>query len=191
MQEACEERQGGMVSVIGLARERLDEICARTGVEIANLNSAEQTVLSGEKARVSEAERLAGEAGAKRVVPLNVAGAFHSSLMRSAAARLESFLAGVALHEPRMPVVANVTGKPHGGPDEVRRTMVAQVTSPVQWLWCVEWCRAQGVGEYVECGPGKVLTGLIKRIDREAALHNIQDCETLGKTVAALRGQGG
>jgi len=187
MQEACEERPGSMVSVIGLSTDKLKEICAAAGVEMANLNSPEQTVLSGERPKIGEAEKLAKAAGASRTVVLNVAGAFHSSLMGSAATKLDAFLAGVTFRKPALPVVANVTGLPHGEPDEIRRTMVRQVTSPVQWLSTVEWFKKSGVAEYVECGPGKVLSGLIKRIDKDAVLSNIQDVATLKKAVEVVR----
>jgi [acyl-carrier-protein] S-malonyltransferase len=187
MQEACEERQGGMVSVMGLAMPELEKICAATGVEIANLNAPDQTVLSGEKTAIGEADKLAQAAGAKRTFVLNVAGAFHSRLMASAAAKLEPLLAGVAVRAPAIPVVANATGQPHGGADDIRRLMVKQVTSPVRWVAGVEWFRAAGVKEYVECGPGKVLAGLIKRIDKDAVPYSIQDCASLDKTVSALR----
>ena len=118
MQEACEEREGGMVSVIGLPVEKLKEICAATGAEIANLNSAEQTVLSGPKEAVASAAKMAGEAGAKKAIPLNVAGAYHSSFMATAAKRLDEMLTGITFKKPRMTVLANTTGLPHG---EVRR----------------------------------------------------------------------
>jgi [acyl-carrier-protein] S-malonyltransferase len=186
MQDACRERAGGMVSVIGLPVEKLQEVCVATGVEIANLNSPEQTVLSGEKARIGEAEKMAATAGAKRTVVLNVAGAFHSALMASAATRLDEFLKQVAFSAPAVPVVSNATGQPHGGPDDIRRAMVKQVTAPVQWVSCVQWMAQQGVTRYVELGPGKVLSGLIKRISKEAALCDIQDGATLKKTAAAL-----
>jgi len=186
MQEACEATQGGMVSVMGLPLETLEEICAASGVHIANLNSKEQVVLSGERAAIENAEQRAKEAGARRTVVLKVAGAFHSPLMAPAAEKLAGVLADVNIAEPVMPVVANVTGEPHGTPDEIRRVMIAQVTSPVRWLSCVEWLGARGVSTYVECGPGKVLTGLVKRIDREASLHNIQDVSTLEASTQAL-----
>ncbi len=190
MQEACDERQGGMVSVIGLPADRLQDVARSAGVEIANLNSPEQTVLSGEKARIPEAERLAVEAGAKKTVVLNVAGAFHSSLMASAARRLEAFLAGVAIGSAGVPVVSNVTGVPHGDPESIRRAMVRQVTETVRWTDCVGWFKGQGCSEYVECGPGRVLTGLIKRMDGAAALHNVQDIPTLEKAAAAIAAVG-
>jgi [acyl-carrier-protein] S-malonyltransferase len=188
MQEACAAREGGMVSVIGLPRAKLEEICAAAGVQMANLNSPEQTVLSGEKSRIAEAERLGKAAGAKRTVILPVAGAFHSALMADAADKLKDFLRGITVRSPSMPVVSNVTGLPHGSPDEIRANMVRQVTSPVQWVSCIEWFKNHGVAGYVECGPGKVLTGLIKRIDPAAALGNIQDIPTLGAAAGALVG---
>ena len=157
------------------------------GVEIANLNSFEQTVLSGERIRIEEAEKLAKAAGAGRTVILNVAGAFHSSLMASAAEKLESFLAGVAFRKPEIPVIANATGLPHGEPDEIRRTMVRQVTSSVQWVSSIQCFKNNGTAAYVECGPGKVLSGLIKRIDKDAVLSNIQDVATLKKTGETVR----
>ena len=186
MQESCEEHAGAMLSVIGLGGEALAKIAADTGVEIANLNSPEQTVLSGPKAGIQQAEKLAGEAGAKRVILLNVAGAYHSSLMAAAAGKLEQFLQSVVIHPPRVPVVSNVTGLPHGTPEEIKRAMVRQVTSAVQWLASVQWFQQQGFQRYIECGPGRVLSGLVKRIQAGAELLNIQDCPSLAKTLAAL-----
>lgn len=186
MQEACNERQGGMVSVMGLPMAELEKISAQAGVQIANINSAEQVVLSGDKAGIVEAEKLAQAAGAKKTVPLTVAGAFHSKLMASAASRLEAMLAGVTFGRPGVPVLSNVTGQPHGEPADIKAAMVRQVTSSVQWVSDIEWLKRAGVTEYVECGPGKVLAGLIKRIDKEAATLSIQDAATLDKAVAAL-----
>lgn len=186
MQEACNERQGGMVSVMGLPMAELEKVCAQAGVQIANINSAEQIVLSGDKARIGEAEKLAQAAGAKKTVPLTVAGAFHSQLMASAATRLEAMLAGVTFGPTAVPVMSNVTGQPHGQPADIKAAMVRQVTSSVQWVGDVEGLKRAGVNEYIECGPGKVLAGLIKRIDKDASTVSIQDVATLDKAVAAL-----
>ncbi len=186
MQEACEERAGGMISLMGLTLAQTEQVCARTGCEIANLNAEGQIVLSGEMARIADAEKVAAELGAKRAVVLQVAGAFHSSLMASAAPRLEAVLAGMTFREPAIPVVANVTGKPHGNGDMIRREMVRQVTGTVHWYEGIAWMSGAGVDTFIECGPGKVLTGLIKRTAGTAALHNIQDCAGLDKTVPAL-----
>lgn len=185
MQEACDEQAGGMVSIIGLSREQLDSICAEAGVTVANLNSSAQTVLSGPKAGIEKAEALATEAGAKRAIVLNVAGAFHSPLMASAATKLDDVLAGVTFNEPTVPVLSNVMGAPHAGADAIRANMVRQVTDSVLWLGCVEWMQAQGVDRYVECGPGKVLTGLIKRIAKGATLENVNDVVSVEKVVGS------
>lgn len=187
MQEACEERQGGMVSVMGLPMAELEKICAATGVQIANLNSPEQTVLSGEKAKIAEADKMAQAAGAKKTVVLPVAGAFHSALMASAAGKLEQVLAGVTFGAAQVPVVSNVTGQPHGDQAAVKQAMVKQVTSSVQWVGGIEWFKRNGIVDYVECGPGKVLAGLIKRIDKEASVCSVQDVATLEKAAAALK----
>ena len=186
IQEACEEREGAMLSVIGLDPEKLKAVVASAGVEIANYNSPEQTVLSGARAGIQAAEQLVKEAGAKRAIMLNVAGAYHSSLMASAAQRLEAFIRDLPIRPPCLPVISNVTGQPHGTPDEIRRQMVLQVTSPVQWVACVQGLQQQGVKRYIECGPGRVLSGLVKRIHPEAELNNVQDCPSLTKTIADL-----
>ncbi len=186
MQESCEERAGAMLSVIGLDTDALSKIAVSAGVEIANVNSPEQTVLSGPKDGIQQAEKMAGAAGAKRAIMLNVAGAYHSSLMTGAARKLEQFLQAVVIRPPRIPVLSNVTGLPHGAPEEIKREMVRQVTSSVQWVASVQWLQQQGVQRYVECGPGRVLSGLVKRIHSGAALLNIQDCPSLDKSSAAL-----
>jgi [acyl-carrier-protein] S-malonyltransferase len=187
MQDACAQREGGMVSIMGaVSIEKLKEICVATGVEIANINSPEQVVLSGPKTAIPEAEKMAIAAGAKRAIVLNVAGAFHSSLMAPAAARLDGFLKTVTFKVPAIPVVANVTGQPHGGPDAIRQAMVLQVTSSVRWVESVQWALAQGIRTFAECGPGKVLSGLIKRIDKDAAACDVQNAETAKKAPALL-----
>ena len=187
MQEACTQRPGGMVSVMGLAVAALEKVCAEAGVQMANINSSEQIVLSGDKDKIVVAEKLAQAAGAKKTVVLPVAGAFHSPLMAPAAGVLEQVLAGLAFQKPAVPVVSNVTAKAHGEPAEIKALMVRQVTSSVQWVATIEGFRQAGVAEYVECGPGKVLAGLIKRIDKDAGSFSIQDVPTLEKAVAALK----
>jgi [acyl-carrier-protein] S-malonyltransferase len=181
MQEACVAQKGGMLAVIGAERDALEKICAGSGVEMANFNSPEQTVLSGTADGIAAAEKLAREMGLKKVLPLNVAGAFHSKLMRPAADKFAAVVKGIAFKPARLPVVSNVTGRPHGGPDEIRAKMVEQIYSSVQWVLTVQWLKEQGTTEYVECGPGKVLTGLVKRIDKGARLHSIQDRSSLAE----------
>ncbi len=184
MQKACTETRGAMLSVIGLAPDQLERICRNADVEVANLNSPEQTVLSGPAEHIEKAEALAGEAGAKRALRLNVAGAFHSRLMESAARQLGEFLETVAISDPEMTVVSNVTGTPFESADDIRRLMVEQVRQSVRWVDGIRWMQAAGINEYVECGPGKVLAGLVKRIDKQAAIHNIQDHSGLERTLA-------
>lgn len=186
MQQACEAYPGAMLSVIGLSEDVLAPICEATGITMANLNSPAQTVLSGSREGVEQAAPLAKEAGAKLAVPLKVAGAFHSPLMQSAADELAAVLEGIPFSEPSLPVVSNVTGKPHGGAETIRSIMVQQVTSSVLWYQGIDWMKEQGVSEYVECGPGKVLTGLVKRIDKQARLHNIHDQSSLERALEEL-----
>lgn len=186
MQEACDEHPGGMVSVIGLEKSALADICNDVGVQMANLNSAEQIVLSGDRHLIEIAAEKCNAAGAKKTIVLNVAGAFHSKLMQSAADKLGVFLKNIDFKAPRIPVIANVTAAPHGDPDAIRRTMVSQVTQSVDWVGSIEWFSANGVSDYVEAGPGRVLSGLIRRIDRNAGLANVQDVKTLDATAEKL-----
>ena len=169
MQEACELADGAMLSVMGLERDALESIASQTGIQVANINSASQIVLSGERAGVEAAEPLCSEAGARKTVMLNVAGAFHSELMRPAADRLAEVLADTSFEAPSVPVVSNVTAEPHGDPDSIRDLMVKQVTSSVQWVDTIEWFTNNGVAGVVEVGPGKILSGLVKRIDRSVS----------------------
>jgi [acyl-carrier-protein] S-malonyltransferase len=186
MQLACEERPGTMMSVIGADPALLAKVAQESGVELANFNSPEQTVLSGTKAGIDAAEAALKAAGVRKAIRLNVAGAFHSALMASAAQKLEAALAGVALQAPQLPVVSNVTGQFHTTPDAIRALMVRQVTGSVQWVQDVQRLQAAGVQAFVECGPGKVLTGLVKRIDKQAALYNISDRSSLEAVATAL-----
>jgi [acyl-carrier-protein] S-malonyltransferase len=176
MQDACNARPGGMVSVMGLSVEQVQDICGQTGTTLANHNSDSQIVLSGTKEAVAAAEQAALAAGGKAIV-LNVAGAFHSPLMAPARERLAVMLRDIAFATPRIPVFSNVTGQPHpAAGDAIREAMLRQVTEPVRWLSCV---RASNVQTFIEFGPGKVLSGLIKRIDRANTVANVQDQGTL------------
>jgi 3-oxoacyl-(acyl-carrier-protein) reductase/malonyl CoA-acyl carrier protein transacylase len=185
MQEACDATQGAMISVIGMADEAVIKIAAQAKVSVANLNSPGQIVLSGSAEAIQEAEKLAKEAGARKTVRLPVAGAYHSPLMQSAAEGLREVLRAVTFKAPAFPVISNVTGKPHGGPDEIRELMVRQVTSSVQWIETVQGLKASGVKSYVEFGPGAILTGLVKRMDDTASLANMSDVPSLVKALSA------
>ena len=175
MQEACDATPGGMLTIIGLSPDQARGVAEASGLEVANLNSPAQTVLSGHADRIAAGEAAAKAAGAKRALRLTVAGAFHSSLMQPAADRLADFLKDVEFRAPVMPVWSNVTGKPHAAPDEIRRLMVAQVVSSVRWTDCFADMAAAGMTAGFECGPGAVLAGLAKRIVPEASVKSIFD----------------
>ena len=176
MQKACETRPGSMLSVIGAEESQLKQVCEATGAEMANLNSREQTVLSGSREAIDAAEVKAKEVGIRKAIRLNVAGAFHSSLMKDAALQFGAYLNSVTFHAPSLPVLANVTGQPHSADAQaIRQAMIDQVYRSVRWYQGVEWMQGQGVTTYVECGPGKVLSGLAKRIDKNASTHSIQE----------------
>ena len=175
MQEACEATPGGMLTIMGLTLDKVQEVAAASGLEVANLNSPVQTVLSGHADRIAAGEAAAKAAGAKRALRLTVAGAFHSSLMQPAANRLADFLKDVKFSAPICPVWSNVTGKPHSTPDDIRKKMVAQVVSSVRWTDCFADMAAAGMTVGFECGPGTVLAGLSKRIVPEASVKSIFD----------------
>jgi [acyl-carrier-protein] S-malonyltransferase len=184
MQEACDATDGGMVSVIGPDVPTLQAICEKTGTYLANLNSPGQTVISGAKEKLDDVAALAKEAGAKRAIVLNVAGGYHSPLMASAAPKLAEVLSTVTFNEPTIPVVANVTGAPHGGADSIAATMVEQVTGSVHWYEGIGWIKDQGIDSFLELGPGKVLSGLMRRIDRGLSCANIESVDSLKAAVA-------
>lgn len=172
MQAACEENPGAMLAVMNVDGDVLVELAEQAGCHVANFNSLSQTVLSGTAESIEKAESLAKEAGAKRAIRLPVAGAFHSPLMQPAADKMAAFLADVELGDARVPVLSNVTAELHDS-TSIRENMVKQITSSVQWVASIQKLAADGVEELIECGPGKVLAGLIKRIDKTVAVRNI------------------
>ncbi|HEX6939147.1 MAG TPA: ACP S-malonyltransferase [Longimicrobiales bacterium] len=168
-----EERPGTMAAVLGLEDDAVEAVCreASSGDEVcvpANYNAPGQIVISGDVAAVERAIALAKAAGAKRALPLNVSGAFHSPLMAVAEAGLAAQLDAVALERPAFPVVSNVTAEPVAEVEAARELLVRQLTSPVRWTGCVRTMLGAGVDRFLELGPGSVLTGLLKRIDRSA-----------------------
>jgi [acyl-carrier-protein] S-malonyltransferase len=176
MQAACEKNPGAMLAVMGVDGDMLEGVAADAGAYVANYNSLAQTVLSGSVGAIEKAEALCGEAGAKRCVRLPVAGAFHSPLMQPAADKLKIFIEEIPFSEEQTPVLSNVTGMPHGT-SSVKEDMIRQVTSSVQWVKIVQDLAELGVEEIVECGPGKVLAGLIKRIDKRCKVLNMGTLE--------------
>lgn len=186
MQEACETTQGGMAAIIGLDESPTREVCAQADVELANLNCPGQLVISGEIAQIARACELAKARGAKRALPLPVAGAYHSRLMTSAQPKLAAELARVPINLPVVPVVSNVTALPHGSPSEIRARLVEQVTASVRWEASMRHLLAQGFTRFIELGPGSTLSGFMKRIEKSAQVLNVADVATLEATVKAL-----
>ena len=186
MQEACEATSGGMAAILGLDEASTREVCAAAGVELANLNCPGQMVISGAVENIAQACELAKAKGAKRAVPLPVAGAYHSSLMAGAKPKLQAALAGVKFQPPAVPVISNVTAQPHGTVPEIRQRLVDQVTSSVRWEESVRYLLAQGFTRFIELGPGKALSGFMKRIEPSAQMFNVADRASLEATAKAL-----
>ena len=187
MQEACEATQGGMAAIIGLDEAATREVCAQTGVELANLNCPGQIVISGAADKMSAACELAKTKGAKRALPLNVAGAYHSALMATAQPKLGAALASITLAVPQVPVISNVTAQPHAAPAEIQQRLVDQVTSSVRWEESMRHLLAQGFTRFIELGPGTALGGFMKRIDKSVPVLNVADVASLEATVQALK----
>ncbi len=170
MQEACDATPSGMASIIGMKEEQV-AACLGEGVGIANLNAPGQIVISGEKEALKAAGALCKEAGARKVIPLRVAGAYHSVVMKPAAEKMKAELAKVRIEPPRIPIYANYTATPLTDPEEIRAALGNQVCGTVRWE---ESVRAMGAKQYHEFGPGKILAGMIRRIDPDAAVESIE-----------------
>ena len=187
MQEACEATPSGMIAIVGASPAQLDELCAKTGCTPANINSAAQVVLSGDKAQIAAAAATAKELGIKRAIPLATAGAFHSKFMQPAREKLAPVLDGIAFHAPKIPVISNVTGRVHSSdPAEIKDVMLRQVTETTRWADDIAAAKELGCTRFIEFGPGKVLSGLIKKIDAALTTLNVSDLATLDATVSAL-----
>jgi [acyl-carrier-protein] S-malonyltransferase len=184
MQEACDVTQGGMAAVIGLDEAPTREVCAQADVVLANLNCPGQLVISGEAEKIATACELAKAKGARRAIPLTVAGAYHSPLMASAQPKLRGELAGVKISAPRVPVISNVTAQPHG-PD-ISARLVDQVCSSVRWEESMRALLADGFTRFIEFGPGTALSGFLKRIDKSAQMLNVSDVASLAATAQAI-----
>lgn len=188
MEEAVAVGQGTMAAVLGLAEDDVLELCNQARavgvVEPANFNCPGQVVIAGEVGAVRKAGELALDYGAKKVIQLSVSGPFHSSLMSAAANRLEDKLATVEFSDPKVPVISNVSAKAVAGGSDARAMLVAQVDHPVRWKESMETLLNNNVDTFVEIGPGRVLSGLIKKIDRSAKVLNVEDKCSLEKTLA-------
>jgi len=186
MQEACDVTQGGMAAVIGLDEAPTREVCAEAGVVLANLNCPGQLVISGESDKILKAVDLAKAKGAKRAIPLPVAGAYHSPLMAGARPKLEAELARVKLETTNVPVISNVSALPYGRPITIAASLVEQVTSSVRWEESMRCLLNQDFTRFIELGPGTALSGFMKRINKEVQMLNVADVGSLETTVQAL-----
>ncbi len=180
MQDSSDRQPSGMASLLLLERDQVQAICDQVTasgagqISIANFLCPGNLVVSGDKSACAKAVELSEIAGGK-AIPLSVAGAFHTSIMQPADQKLAEALSKVTIRSPRIPVVSNVDAAVHSDPDEIRQLLVRQVISPVRWEDSVRWLIAQGVTEFTEVGPGKVLAGLLKRIDRKAKCENVNE----------------
>ncbi len=179
MYEAGLKSPGSMMAVIALDRTPLQEVCATAGVEISNVNAPGQLVISGAVDRLEVAAELAKQRGARRVIPLNVSGAFHSTLMDPVLDEFNRFMESFEFRTPRIPVVSNVTALPLADGEAIREELLSQLRRCIQWQPSVEYMTLNGVTTYYEIGPGTVLSGLIRRTSPETQTINISGVEDI------------
>jgi [acyl-carrier-protein] S-malonyltransferase len=189
MQEAVPVGEGAMAAILALPLPELEQVCrqAASGGEVcqpANINSPDQVVISGSKAAVERAAELAKARGAKRAVMLPVSAPFHCALMQPAQDRLAKDLHALHFNSPKVPVIANIDGQPRNSAEASREALIKQVTGAVEWVRSMQTLIAQGVESFVEIGPGKVLCGLMRQIDRNQSCVNVEDEASLQKTIA-------
>jgi len=183
MYEAGLRKPGGMVAVIGLDEALLAEVCSETDTRIANINCPGQLVISGAKEKLTRAADLAKARGARRVIPLPVSGAFHTPLMQSAVDGMSEVIANLSFREPLIPIIANTTAQPITTVEQVKAELLRQLCNGVQWERSVEYMVNDGVSSFIEIGPGKVLSGLIRRINKNVRTLNIGDAEAIKNIV--------
>lgn len=179
MDDASRRHPGKMSAVLDLSLDKLKDICLKTGVEIANLNAPGQIVISGKAENIDKASKLCMEAGTKRVIELEVSGAFHSSLMFEASVELKAVLENISISVPSMPVISNYTAMPQNRISQIIENLVYQMRSPVKWEDSMKFIISQGVTKFYEFGPGRVLKGLMRRIDPSAQVINIERKEDI------------
>ncbi len=175
MHEAGQKRPGGMAAILGLDETKLADICKQTDTTMANINCPGQIVISGAIENIKRATELATAAGASRSVPLQVSGAFHSPLMQPAAEGLTKYIDATTFKTPSIPVIGNVTALPLTTSEDIKIELKKQLLSPVQWQRSIEYMVQKGVTTFIEIGPGRVLAGLIKRINKEVVTQNLGD----------------
>ena len=179
MQEACEKNPGTMAAILGLDEVVLQEIAKESGTYVSNVNTNEQIVISGSNMGIARAMDLATARGAKKVIPLRVGGAFHSGLMESAKAGLVEALESIEFRKSDISIIANCTGDAINSPEEIKQELVSQIAGCVQWKRSVDNMIRTGVNNFVEIGPGRALTGMVKRIDRKANTTSVSDIESI------------
>ena len=189
MDQADPEGRGTMAAVIGLADEEVEEVLNQVDgiVTVANYNSPGQVVISGEVEAVGKAEELLAEKGAKRVIPLSVSGAFHSPLMEPAKEELKNTIEAVDFNDAQIPLIANVTADYVKKSSEIKAALIKQLDNSVRWVETIERFKADDYEDYVEVGPGRVLKGLMRRIDRSLNAYNVEDEKSLKKTLKKLK----
>ena len=191
MHEATKTAKGGMAAIVGLAATEVEEICRQAGgagiVQAVNYNSPVQTVISGEQAGLDKAIEIAQARGAKRALLLPVSAPFHSSLMDPVAEKFQPELEAAEIKDAGIPVVANITARPETKADEIRQNLIRQVNGPVRWTDSVQYMLSEGVDLLAEIGPGKVLTGLVKQINREVACLPVESPASIDSLIAATQ----
>jgi len=181
MYEAGLKNPGGMLAVIGLDEETVKDICFQSGTEISNLNCPGQIVVSGAIEVLAEANKLAKARGARALIPLKVSGAFHSALMEPVLAEFSRIVSSFRFHPPAIPVISNLTTRPLTDVDSIKTELVRQLRNCIRWQGSVEYMIRSGVTKFYEIGPGRVLTGLIRRINSELQAFNISGIEDIAK----------
>jgi [acyl-carrier-protein] S-malonyltransferase len=181
MQEACDQNPGTMAAILGLDEMTIEEIARETGVYVSNVNTAEQIVISGDLIGIAQALDLATARGAKKAIPLKVGGAFHSGLMEPAKAGLIDAINSLKFSDPQIPIVANCTGVPLTTAEAIKQELVTQICACVQWKQSIDYMVDSGVTTFLEIGPGKALSGMVKRISRDAEVVNIGDIDSILK----------
>jgi [acyl-carrier-protein] S-malonyltransferase len=174
MEEAVKANPGKMAAIIGFDKDKLVAICKTAGCEVANFNAPDQIVITGKTDAVTKACQLITEQGGKKVIPLDVSGAFHSALMKPAADKFAEALKSVELRVSDVKVISNVTARPQSSAEEIRQNLPRQIHSSVLWVDSINFLSAQGITDLVEIGPGRVLKGLIRKINPAVNVHNIQ-----------------
>ncbi len=183
MNEAGLKNPGGMIAIIGLDEASLAEVCHETDTGIANFNCPGQLVISGAKEKLAKAAELAKAKGASRAIPLQVSGAFHTPLMQSTVEGLSGIIANLNFRDPTVPVIANTTAQPLTTAEQVKVELTNQLCHGIQWQRSIEYMINNGVSTFIEIGPGKVLSGLIKRINSNVETQNIGDAEAIKNLV--------